>query len=208
MFLRIGVNQADRYIARYCSSYSKNVEYGRTIGEMFSSKTLKEIDDGLFNLTSPDKTEQMIIDRLFSVIKNSLNYVRFTNETGYFGVIRNTKCRGSNWSYLNLNENNFIESQVIYASSIDELEGKVKSRNAPWYVFDSALADTTRKRDSKISSHKGGLVGRIKSAKPKSRFEGMSPRDKVKMKRSIHSNLQVRRNSGLVKPYDLDRMFR
>ena len=211
MFIRFNQQTADDYIVRYCRSYAKDVEYGQTIAEMFSSKTMREIDERSFVRTSPDGTEQMIIDRLFSVIRRSLSYVRRNNSTGFFGVIRNTKRWNSNWSYLNLNENNFIESKVIYATSLEELEEKVKSANSPWYVFDDGLAQKARKSDirDRNQSVRPVKTKSFRPAKPKSRFEGMSAIDKIKMKRKISSDFQLKRSMGIAKPYgNLDKMFR
>lgn len=218
MALNLVRNPADEYIVKYCTSLTKNVEYGDVIARMFSSKTLMEIDEGSFDFTSDDETESIIIDRLFGVIQNNLRYVSYRNTTGYFGVIRNTKRWNSNWSYLNLNENRFIMSQVIYASSLDELERKVKSKNYAWYIFDDELAGEAQKLDSRLKresekshSRADNILRHFKSPKPKpkSKFEGKSALEKAKLKREIYNNLQIKKNNALGSSYNnLDKMFR
>ena len=211
MFLRFNPGTADDYIVRYCRSCTKDVEYGEVIAEMFSSNTMREIDERSFFRKSLDSTEQMIIDRICSVIRRSLSYVRRNNSTGFFGVIRNTKRWNSNWSYLNLNENSFIESKVIYAASIEELEEKVKSANSSWYVFDESLAQKTRQCDihDMDRTHRPVVIKPFRQAKPKSRFEGMSAKEKIMMKRKISAGLQSKGGANPANPYgNLDRMFR
>ena len=98
--------------------------------------------------------EKEIINDLIYTMNQKLNFVHNTNITGYFGVITQNKSNGIRWSYLDLVKKEYVNTRVIYAKTLDELEEKVKSENSLWYIFDKELVNESQKRDSRfIDSH-------------------------------------------------------
>ena len=196
------------------SNYIKSpfdCEYRELIESVLNSSILKRIAEDTFSydlIPIRDYLEHEIVRELVLRMKTQLNYTYRNNDTGYFGVIRQNRS-GCMWSYLNLVENRYVYSRVIYAGSLDELEAKVASANSLWYEFDSNLAVKSRQRDSRFIPKKPENKAEKEIIRAKPKNKPVSAIDEIRNKRKLRQSTQKRNIMGLRKPFDnLDLMFR
>lgn len=198
-FTNLFSNESDNAIRRYFQSPFIHSEYRQAIESVLNAEILGRIDNNTFDMANALKNrndnEIDIIRTLVGEMTRQLRWVRRNNTTGYFGVIKNRKG-GYNWSYLNLIENRYRYSQVIYARSLEELEDKVRAKGHIWYVFDEAMAEKTQRDDSALKP--GRIVPKVvrtyERPKKDSRFKGLSVYDEIKKKREMQDKV-LRRNA-------------
>lgn len=132
--------------------------YDGLISLILNNEFLEKLDHKNLDLNelinSKKGIERDIIMDLVYTMNQKLNFVHNTNITGHFGVITQNKSDGTRWSYLDLVKKEYVNTRVIYAKTLDELEEKVKSENSLWYIFDEVLAKESQKRDNVNSSKK------------------------------------------------------
>lgn len=132
--------------------------YDGLISLILNNEFLEKLDHKNLDLNelinSKKGIERDIIRDLVYTMNQKLNFVHNTNITGHFGVITQNKSDGTRWSYLDLVKKEYVNTRVIYAKTLDELEEKVKSENSLWYIFDEVLAKESQKRDNVNSSKK------------------------------------------------------
>ncbi|MBQ7928777.1 MAG: hypothetical protein IJ287_08580 [Methanobrevibacter sp.] len=189
----------DLAIRRYFQSPFKNFEFKHAIESVLNAEILSQIDNNTFDLSNAlrccSDTEKEIIKRLTFTMSRQMGWIRRNNDTGYFGVIINRK-HGYNWSYLDLIENQYRYSEVIYARTLGELESKVKSKGRLWYVFDEDLARKTQGTDMihrpRVEAPK--IVKTYRKPRKESIFEGLSAIEEIKKKRALQDKV-LRRNA-------------
>lgn len=196
--INIFSNESDMAIRRYFQSPFKNFEFTHAIESVFNAEILSQIDSNTFDLQKALKHrsdgEKGIIERLTLTMSRQLTWMRRNNDTGYYGVIRNRR-HGYNWSYLDIIENRYRYSEVIYARTLGELESKVTSKGHIWYVFDEDMARKTRNMDrvQKPVSTTSKVLNPVKVRK-ESKFKDMTAYEEIKMKKALQDKV-LRRNS-------------
>ncbi|WP_407411100.1 hypothetical protein [Methanobrevibacter sp.] len=198
-FTNMFSNESYDEIRRYFQSPFLHSEYRQAIESVLNAEILSRIDNDTFDMENVLKNrndeEISIIRSLVEVMKRQLRWVKLNNTTGYFGVIKNRKG-GYNWSYLNLIENRYNYSNVIYARSLEELEAKVRQSGHIWYIFDEEMAEKTLRDDA--AQKPGRIVSKVvrtyKKPEKDSRFKGLSVRDEIKKKREMQDKV-LRRNA-------------
>lgn len=192
-------DESNNVIRRYFQSPFFHSEYRQAIESVLNAEILAMIDNNTFDIADAlrhrSDDEKGIIENLVGEITRQLWWVRMNNTTGYFGVIKNRKG-AYNWSYLNLIENRYKYSNVIYARSLEELEAKVREKGHIWYIFDEEMAEKTLRDDA--AQKPGRIVSKVvrtyKKPEKDSRFKGLSVRDEIKKKREMQDKV-LRRNT-------------
>ena len=198
-FTNMFSNESDSAIRRYFQSPFIHSEYKQAIESVLNAEIMARIDNNTFDIADAlrhrSDDEIAIIENLVNKIRGQLRWVRLNNNTGYFGVIKNSKG-AYNWSYLNLIENRYKYSHVIYARSLEELEAKVREKGHIWYIFDEEMAEKTLRDDAaqKPRCIVSKVVRTYKKPEKDSRFKGLSVRDEIKKKREMQDKV-LRRNA-------------
>lgn len=198
-FTNMFSNESYDEIRRYFQSPFLHSEYRQAIESVLNAEILSRIDNDTFDMENVLKNrndeEISIIRSLVDVMTRQLRWVRLNNTTGYFGVIKNRKG-GYYWSYMNLIENRYRYSHVIYARSLEELEAKVRERGHIWYIFDEEMAGKTQRQDNAQKPRRivPKVVRTYERPKKDSRFKGLSVRDEIKKKREMQDKV-LRRNA-------------
>ena len=157
-------NEVSEFAKKFIQNYYKGElsEYDGLISLILNNEFLEKLDQNNLDLNelinSKKGIERDIIRDLVYTMNQKLNFVHDTNFTGYFGVITQNKSDGTRWSYLDLVRDEYVNTRVIYAKTLDELEEKVKSENSLWYIFDEVLAKESQKRDNVNSSKNESTV--------------------------------------------------
>ncbi|WP_296853731.1 tetratricopeptide repeat protein [uncultured Methanobrevibacter sp.] len=153
-FLNIPVsNENMEFVKKYIQNYYNDEfsEYDGLISLILNNEFLEKLDQNDVDLkeliNSKIGIEREIIRDLVHTMNQKLNFAHNTNITGYFGVVTQNKSNGIRWSYLDLVRKEYVNTRVIYAKTLDELEEKVKSENSLWYIFDEMRAIESQKRD-------------------------------------------------------------
>lgn len=141
--------------------------YSDLIKMIHSSNVMKSIIDKSLNVEwmigSYDIIGKMIIRMSIQKMKDALSFARMNNyTTGYFGVIH---PKYNSWSYVNLVKREYLgldDCDVIHASSLKELEEKVKSSGNVWCIFDEEKAEKVHEMDRiLINSYNSGSIASI-----------------------------------------------
>lgn len=196
--MKFFLNDIENSIAQYFKTPFDNVELKKAIESVLNADTLKKIDNNTFNLKEAcqlmNHKECEVIQNIAFTMSRQLSWSYVNNDTGYFGVIKNQKF-GSNWSYLNLIENQYRYAEVIYAPTLSELERKVTSKGHIWYVFDEDLARKTKKEDSStapiryVESENVVVKHVLRKHKRESKFKGLSAYEVIKKKKVIQDKV-------------------
>lgn len=141
--------------------------YSDLIKTIHSSNVMKSIIDKSLNvewmIDSYDIIGKMIIRMSIQKMKDALSFARMNNyTTGYFGVIH---PKYNSWSYVNLVERQYLgwdDYDAVHASSLKELEKKVKSNGNIWCIFDEEKAEGVHELDRiLINSYNSGSISSI-----------------------------------------------
>lgn len=135
-------------------SFSTDTDsYSKLVRDIHTSEVMESIVDKTLNidilLYSSDMIGRILLRMSIQKMKDALLFARMNNYmTGYFGVIH---PEYKNWSYVNLVEREYFgwdDFDVIYASSLRELEKKVKSNKGNiWCIFDGEKAESVHEID-------------------------------------------------------------